>query len=110
MPRRFDHSDLRVRRLSDVRQFYEQLLPASGFTRDVRIEGWLTYEVESDDGSFDFFGVTESGSHVANESRIPFRAGSIEKVDRLTAIAVQAGAPQVEGPKFYDDNSYCAVF
>ena len=55
MPRRFDHSDLRVRRLSDVRQFYEQLLPASGFTRDVRIEGWLTYEVESDDGSFDFF-------------------------------------------------------
>ena len=50
MPRRFDHIDLRVRRLSEVRQFYEQLLPTSGFTRDVRIEGWRTYEAEGDDG------------------------------------------------------------
>ncbi len=110
MPRRFDHIDLRVRRLSEVRQFYEELLPALGFTRDVRIEGWLTYEAEGDAGSSEFFGVTESGSHVANESRIAFRAGSIEDVDRLADIAVRAGAQHVEGPMFYDDDSYYAVF
>ncbi len=110
MPRRFDHSDLRVRRLSDVRQFYKQLLPALGFTRDVRIEGWLTYEAEGDDGPFEFFRVTESGSHVANESRIAFRAGSIEEVDRLADMAVRAGAQHVEGPMFYDDDAYYAVF
>ncbi len=50
MPRRFDHGDLQGRRLSDVRQFNEQLLPALGVTRDVRIEGWRTHEAEGDDG------------------------------------------------------------
>lgn len=54
--------------------------------------------------------MTESGSHVANESRIAFRAGSIEEVDRLADIAVRAGAQQVEGPMFYDDDAYYAVF
>ena len=110
MPRRFDHIDLRVRRLADVRRFYEQLLPALGFTREVAVTGWLTYETEGGNGPSEFFGVTESASHVANESRIAFRAGSIEDVDRLADIAVRAGARHVEGPMFYDNDSYYAVF
>lgn len=110
MPRRFDHIDLRVRRLSEVRRFYETLLPALGFIRDAKIEGWLTYEAESNSGTSEFFGVTESAQHVANESRIAFWAESIEDVDRLAGIAVQAGARNVEGPMLYDDENYYAVF
>jgi hypothetical protein len=41
MRRRYDHIDLRVRNLAEVRPFYETLLPALGFTRDVQIEHWL---------------------------------------------------------------------
>jgi hypothetical protein len=41
MRRRYDHVDLRVRSLAEARPFYETLLPALGFTRDVRIEHWL---------------------------------------------------------------------
>jgi predicted enzyme related to lactoylglutathione lyase len=110
MPRLFDHVDLRVHRLSEVRHFYESLLPAIGFTHEASIEGWLTYEVKSGDGVSEFFGVTESAAHVVNESRIAFRAKSIEDVDRLAKIAVQAGARNVEGPMPYDDENYYAVF
>ncbi|MGH7228965.1 MAG: VOC family protein [Nitrospiraceae bacterium] len=98
MQRRYDHIDLRVRSLSEVRPFYEILLPALGFTRDVTVEGWLQFEAEREDGAAEFFGVTESPQHVANECRIAFWTDSIIAVDRLAAIAVRAGARKVEGP------------
>jgi hypothetical protein len=41
MRRRYDHVDLRVRSLAEARPFYETLLPALRFTRDVQIEHWL---------------------------------------------------------------------
>jgi predicted lactoylglutathione lyase len=109
MRRCFDHVDLRVRSLSEARPFYEALLPALGFTRDAAIEGWLTYEAAGTDGAPEFFGVTESPLHVANECRVAFWADSIHEVDRLAAIAVQAGARNVEGPA-YEDVHYYAVF
>jgi catechol 2,3-dioxygenase-like lactoylglutathione lyase family enzyme len=109
MPRRFDHVDLRVRNIAESRPFYELLLPALGFTRDARIEGWLQYETERTDGAPEFVGVTESPRHVANECRIAFRANSIHEVDRLAAIIVQAGARNVEGPA-YEESDYYAVF
>ncbi len=105
----FDHVDLRVRSLSEARPFYEALLPALGFTRDAKIEGWLQYEAAGTDGAPEFFGVTESPKHVANECRVAFWADSIHEVDRLAAIAVQAGARNVEGPA-YEDAHYYAVF
>jgi hypothetical protein len=46
----------------------------------------------------EFFGVTESPTHVANECRIAFWAESIQEVDRLAAAAGRAGARNVEGP------------
>lgn len=106
---RFDHVDLRVRSLAEARPFYEALLPALGFTRDARIEGWLQYETVGTDGPPEFVGVTESPQHVANECRIAFRARSISELDRLAAIAVLAGARNVEGPA-YEDEQYYAVF
>lgn len=109
MRRCFDHVDLRVRSLAEARPFYEQLLPALGFTRDAKIEGWLQYETEWSGGAPEFVGVTESSRHVANESRIAFRADSIQEVERLAAIVVQAGAQHVEGP-IYEEANYYAVF
>jgi hypothetical protein len=97
MRRRFDHVDLRVHSLAEVRPFYEALLPALGFTRDVKIEGWLQYEAEGTDGATEFVGVTESPQHVANECRIAFWADSIREVDRLAAIAVQGAREMLKG-------------
>jgi hypothetical protein len=62
----------------------------------VKIVGWLQYEAESDDVMSEFFGVTESVQHVANESRIAFLAESIESITRLARVAIQAGAGNVE--------------
>ncbi len=110
MRRRYDHIDLRVRSLAEVRSFYETLLPALGFTRDVRIEGWLQFEAAGADGATEFFGVTESAGHTANECRIAFWADSPSKVDRLGEIIVRAGARNVEGPGYHEGPGYYAVF
>ena len=51
MRRRYDHIDLRVHSLAEARLFYEALLPALGFTRNVGVEGWLQFEADGpDDG------------------------------------------------------------
>jgi len=110
MRRRYDHIDLRVRNLSEARPFYEMLLPALGFTREAKIEGWLQFEAAGADGATEFFGVTESPQHVANECRIAFWADSVSEVDKLAEIAVLAGARNVEGPMMYEAPHYYAVF
>ncbi|ALA56887.1 VOC family protein [Nitrospira moscoviensis] len=114
MPRRFDHVDLRVHSLAEARPFYRALLPALGFTQDMTIEEWLQFEAPGSDGSMEFFGVTESPTHAANECRIAFWAESIQEVDRLAAAAVQAGARNVEGPSHEipqpEEAIYYAVF
>jgi predicted enzyme related to lactoylglutathione lyase len=114
MRRRYDHIDLRVRSLSEARPFYEMLLPALGFTRDVRIEGWLQFESADADDVTEFFGVTESPQHVTNECRVAFWANSISEVDKLAEIAVRAGARNIEGPAHEipqpGETGYYAVF
>jgi catechol 2,3-dioxygenase-like lactoylglutathione lyase family enzyme len=89
MRRRYDHVDLRVRSLAEARSFYETLLPALGFTRDVRIERWLQFEAAGVDSATEFFGLTELSRHVANECRIPFWEDSPSEVDRLAEIIVR---------------------
>ncbi len=108
MKRRYDHIDLRVPDLAAATPFYEALLPALGFTRRVDIEGWLQFEAADGDIT-EFFGVTESPAHVANENRIAFRAESAEEIERLAEIARRAGAGNIEGPMLYEAG-YHAVF
>jgi hypothetical protein len=88
MRRRYDHIDLRVRSLAEARPFYETLLPALGFTREVRIEHWLQFEAAAADGATEFFGVTESSRHVANEMPDRLLGGQSDEVDRLAEIIV----------------------
>ena len=109
MPRLFDHIDLRVRNLAEARRFYEVLLPALGFIRDAKIDGWLQFE-GSDGTVAEFFGVTESGTHTPNENRIAFWAQSVGEVDRLSRVAVSAGARNVEGPAFETPEYYAFFF
>ena len=108
MRRHFDHIDLRVRSLKEVQSFYETLLPALGFTREVGIEGWLTYQADADIA--EFFGITESPNHVPNESRIAFWAESKSEVDRLGTVLRTAGAHNIEGPMDYDPGYYAVFF
>lgn len=93
MPRRFDHMDLRVPRLSEARSFYESLLPAVGFRRRVAVEGWLQFEA-GDKGVTEFFGVTESPHFTPNENRIAFWAESTAVVDALVPIHTPFGTAQ----------------
>ena|SRR5689334_22329850 len=109
MGRRYDHIDLRVPRLADVASFYELLLPALGFTRRVRVEGWLQFEA-TDAAITEFFGVTESSGHVPNENRIAFWGESTSEADRLAAVAHQAGGRNIEGPILYDSGYYAVFF
>ena len=107
--RRYDHIDLRVRSLAKVRSFYNALLPALGFDRDAKIEGWIQFENSSEKGAGEFFGVTESANHMANECRIAFWASSRAEVDRLAGVVVNAGGQNIEGPA-YESPGYYAVF
>ena len=109
MSRRYDHIDLRAPRLAEVVPFYEALLPALGFTRRVAVEGWLQFEAEDGDVT-EFFGVTESASHVANENRVAFWAESDGEVDRVAQVARQAGAIHLEGPMPYEPGYYAVFF
>lgn len=102
----YDHIDLRVPDLVAADAFYRTLLPALGFTKKVEIEGWLQFEDES---GAQFFGITESPAHRANENRIAFQAKSIGEVERVAEIARQAGARKIEGPMPYEEG-YHAVF
>lgn len=108
MKRRYDHIDLRVPDLAAATPFYEALLPALGFTRRVDVEGWLQFEAADGDIT-EFFGVTESPGHVANENRIAFRAESTGEIERLAEVARRAGAGNIEGPMHYEPG-YHAVF
>src|SRR5687768_16781866 len=109
MLRRFDHIDLRVPDLNQAESFYSSLLPALGFTRKVDIEGWLQFEA-SDGVLTEFFGVTESPGHIANENRIAFWAESDGLVDDLAEVAKKAGARNMEGPMQYEAGYYAVFF
>jgi predicted enzyme related to lactoylglutathione lyase len=109
MRRCYDHIDLRAPRLAEVTPFYELLLPALGFTRDVRVKGWLQFEA-ADGEIAEFFGVTESPGHVANNNRIAFWAASANEVDRLAEIIQRAGGCNIEGPMQYEAGYYAVFF
>ncbi|MEN3943283.1 VOC family protein [Prosthecobacter sp. SYSU 5D2] len=109
MRRLYDHVDLRVSSLQEVTFFYETLLPVLGFGRRVEVEGWLQFE-GSDHGVTAFFGITESPSHVPNENRLAFWAPSVEDVDQIAEVAMQAGALNLEGPMAYAPGYYAAFF
>jgi catechol 2,3-dioxygenase-like lactoylglutathione lyase family enzyme len=95
----FGHMDVRVADLAVAQPFYEALLPALGFTARYHGETWKVWATAEPLPDTAYFGITESVGHVANENRIAFRVGSRADVERVTAVARDAGALELTGPK-----------
>jgi len=107
----FGHVDLRVSDLERATEFYDYLLPPLGFTERYHGGAWKVWATPDPLPDGAYFGITESLGHVANESRIAFWLSSDAAVDRLAAIAREAGA-NVSGPKEmpYGPGYYAAYF
>jgi catechol 2,3-dioxygenase-like lactoylglutathione lyase family enzyme len=108
----FDHADARVRSLDKARPLYDALLPAMGFTRTSEDADSICYYRPGGDRSAPFFCIDLDQEHRPNGTRIALRAGSRAEVDRLAAIAREAGATAFEGPEICEDYTplYYAAF
>jgi predicted enzyme related to lactoylglutathione lyase len=95
----FGHVDLRVRDMDAALPFYAALLPAAGFVREEPGGEWYVWEVEGEPPSAAYFALTEDRGHVPNANRIAFWAASRDEVDRIAAVAFEAGAVVESGPR-----------
>lgn len=107
-----DHIDLRVKDFKRAMKFYRKFLPALGFTHDTSDDEWGTFYAVGRDRPSEFFGFTADPKHKPNGTRIAFWAETPEEVDRLTAIAREAGAQNIDGPELVPEYrpGYYAVF
>ncbi len=95
----FQHVDLRVTNLASAKAFYQILLPALGFERAHPGELFHTWAAPGTPPSQPWFGITEKTDHAPDDSRIAFWAESTAEVDRLAALARDAGATSISGPR-----------
>ena len=104
--------DLRVGDLAAAQRFYDALLPALGFTERYHGETWKVWATTEALPGTAYFGVTESAAHTSNENRIAFWVASREDVERVAAVAREAGARDLSGPKEmpYGPGYYAAFF
>ena len=110
---RFSHIDLRVADMDEALPFYAALLPALGFVHESHGGAWKVWDSEGTLPSAAYFAVTEDPDHVPNGTRIAFWAESREEVDRVAAVACQAGAQVESGPREcpeYDPSYYAFFF
>ena len=110
---RFQHVDLRVRDLAEAIDFYSKLLPALGFHREESSPAWTVFQAEGDPAMAPWFAFTPDPDHRPNANRIAFRGDSREEVDRLAALALEAGARNMSGPRAcpeYSPTYYAAFF
>ena len=108
----YDHVDLRVSDIWKTRALYDSLLPALGCTDLQEDSNSVCYYAPGFDRERAFFGIIVEANHRPNESRIAFRARDRAEVDRLAAIAKQAGALAYEAPHVCEEYTpfYYAAF
>ena len=108
----FQHIDLRVTDMAIADAFYEQLLPPLGFTRKSVGEHFTCYGAEGEGPWRPWFGFTEDVNHRPNANRISFATATRAEVDRLAALALEAGARNMSGPRDCPEYTptYYAVF
>jgi catechol 2,3-dioxygenase-like lactoylglutathione lyase family enzyme len=94
----FDHVDLRVSSFDKTRRLYDALLPAMGFSRTVEDPESICYYRPGEERSAAFFGLVLESNHRPNSTRIAVRAADRADVDRLAAVAREAGATAFEAP------------
>lgn len=92
--------------------FYEELMPALGFTERFHGEEWKVWATTEPLPSTAYFAITEARGHKANENRIAFWVSSAVEVDRVAKVAQEAGAGNLSGPKAmpYGPGYYAAFF
>jgi catechol 2,3-dioxygenase-like lactoylglutathione lyase family enzyme len=108
----FGHMDLRVGDIAAALVFYEQLMPALGFTERYHGEDWKVWATTDPLPGTAYFAITEEVGHVANSNRIAFWVESPTEVDRVAEVARLAGAADLSGPKPmpYGPGYYAAFF
>jgi catechol 2,3-dioxygenase-like lactoylglutathione lyase family enzyme len=99
MTNRFGHIDLRVPSFDETLPFYEELLPALGFTERYDGEAWKVFAAADELPATSYFALTESPAHAANQNRIAFWAADAAEVDRIAAVVERAGGREISGPK-----------
>ena len=109
---RFGHIDLRVSDVAAALAFYDELLPALGFTERFHGELWKSWASTEPLPSTGYFAITEERDHVPNSNRIAFWVESAAEVDRVAEVAREAGAADLSGPKVmpYAPGYYAAYF
>jgi catechol 2,3-dioxygenase-like lactoylglutathione lyase family enzyme len=114
MHRIFDHIDVRVPNVDAARAFYDPLMAAIGFGEtDVDGSGLFIYCRRIDGRTEEVVTLVADPQHRPSKTRVAFGAASREEVDRITAIAVAAGATNVEPPAAcpeYSPTYYAAFF
>jgi len=108
----FGHIDLRVSEMAPALAFYDQLLPALGFTETYHGEEWKVWATTEPLPSTAYFAITAEHGHVANGNRIAFWVATAAEVERVTEIARSAGAGDLSGPKQmpYSRGYYASFF
>ena len=83
----FGHIDLRVTDIAAALSFYDELLPALGFSERYHGEAWKVWATTEPLPATAYFAITEERHHLANSNRIAFWVGSAAEVDHVTEIA-----------------------
>ena len=108
-----DHIDLRVHAVAVTRPFYDAFLKAFGFRGQLQSNGDVVYYRLAERQVQEAIALIEAAGHVANEVRLAFHASSPDDVDRIAAIARDAGARAFETPQWCPEiakNYYAAFF
>lgn len=107
----FGHVDLRVTNFAENLPFYEQLLPALGFTRTFHSAKWRVFAAEGELPEAAYFAITEDPDHRPNQNMIGFWAESPQEVDRIANLVRESGGKITSGPQQYPISpSYYAVY
>ena len=109
----FDHVDLRVADVARCKPFYDAFLRAYGFRAKTQPDGAQLYYRLEDRAVREVIVVSEEPGHRANATRLAFTAPTPEEVDRIAAIARDAGAQAYEPPGAcpeYTESYYASFF
>ena len=109
----FDHVDLRVADVARCRPFYDALLREYGFRGKTQPDGAQLYYRLEDRQVREVIVVSPESDHRPNATRLAFAAATRADVDRIAAVARDAGAQAFEAPHAcaeYTPSYYAAFF
>ena len=108
----FDHIDVRVVDVAAARPFYDAFLKTFGFRSQRQASGDVVYYRFAERRVQEAFALIEAAGHIAYEVRLAFHASSPEEVDRIAAVARDAGARRFEAPQWCPEiaERYYAAF